>query len=254
MTAGLQGRKVATGKCFSPVAFVLPEQSVEKIFWGDSVGSMAHVVGALYRMLEARLKVVWLHSGRVASLAALLADWLGMGEEEQKIIYTAGLLHDIGKMGVPGGILFKPGRLTGEEWEEMKNHPVYSFNVLSPIPEMGTVSRLVLYHHERYDGRGYPAGLKGEEIPLGARILAVADSYDAMTSHRVYRPAKSGSEALQELYRCAGTRFDPRVVEVFCRQAARDGVECSLRQPDLRALTITLSPEKAGSKGRDLKG
>lgn len=177
--------------------------------------SIVRVARVFFKMLEARLKVVSHHSERVASLAMMLARRLGMDEKEQKMIFIAGLLHDIGKMVVPSSILFKPGELTGDEWEEMKKHPVFTFNILSSVPQMKDISRMALYHHERYDGRGYPEGLEGEDIPLGARILAVADSFDAMTSHRVYKPAKPLREALGELGRCAGTQFDPLLVDVF---------------------------------------
>ncbi|MBE3586604.1 MAG: HD-GYP domain-containing protein [Thermoanaerobacter sp.] len=191
-------------------------------------------------MLEARLEVVSRHSERVASLAVMLARELGMNENDQKMIYVAGLLHDLGKMAVPGRILFKPDKLTGEEWEEIKKHPVYSFEVLSYIPQLKDISLLMLYHHERYDGRGYPRGLKGEDIPLGARILAVADSYDAMTSHRVYRPAMSTRKALEEIYRCAGTQFDPRVVEVFFNlDVSGSKLEVPFRKRDREVLTTT---------------
>lgn len=179
------------------------------------MSKIAHVTHVFFRMLEARLRVVSHHSERVAFLSAMLAERLGMSEREQKEIFVAGLLHDIGKMGVSDSILFKAGRLTADEWEEMKNHPIFSYNILSSIPEMGNIGRVVLYHHERYDGHGYPEGLRGEAIPLESRILAVADSYDAMTSHRVYRSSKTVQEALEELVRYAGTQFDPRVVEAF---------------------------------------
>jgi len=204
------------------------------------VDSLTHLVRALFRMLEARLEGVSRHSERVASLAVMLARELGMNENDQKMIYVAGLLHDLGKMAVPGRILFKPDKLTGEEWEEIKKHPVYSFQILSYIPQLKDINLLMLYHHERYDGRGYPYGLKGEDIPLGARILTVADSYDAMTSHRVYRPAMSTREALEEIYRCAGTQFDPRVVEAFFNlDVSGSKLEVPFRKRDREVLTTT---------------
>jgi HD-GYP domain-containing protein (c-di-GMP phosphodiesterase class II) len=127
------------------------------------------------------------------------------------------LLHDIGKMGIPDAILFKPGPLTEEEWEMMRQHPTHAYDMLSPIAYLRPVLHIPYCHHEKWDGTGYPRGLKGGEIPLAARIFAVVDAYDAMTSDRPYRPAMSHEEAIAELRRCAGTQFDPEVVDVFLR-------------------------------------
>lgn len=181
----------------------------------------------LNRVQEARLKLTYHHSRRVASYAIMLARELGMPAEEQQHLYLAGLLHDIGKLGISSATLFKPGKLTEQEWEEMKKHPIFSYEILSAIPGMKAISFVALYHHERYDGRGYPEGLQGEAIPLGARILAVADSFDAMTSKRAYRPIMSREEALEELRSCAGTQFDSHLVEVFCRGVEQGKIEGS---------------------------
>ncbi|MGB9804386.1 HD-GYP domain-containing protein [Desulfofundulus sp.] len=186
---------------------------------------LVYTVRILNRVQETRLKLTYHHSQRVASYAIMLARELGMPTKEQQYIYLAGLLHDIGKLGVSNAILFKPGKLTEDEWEEIKEHPVISYEILSVMPCMKVISLMALYHHERYDGYGYPEGLQGEAIPLGARILAVADSFDAMTSRRVYRPMMSRESALEELYRCKGTQFDPYLVEVFCRAVERGEID-----------------------------
>jgi HD-GYP domain-containing protein (c-di-GMP phosphodiesterase class II) len=125
------------------------------------------------------------------------------------------MLHDIGKVAIRESILKKPGPLTLEEWEEMKKHPEIGYRIAQNTPELSAVAEYILFHHERWDGTGYPRGLAGEEIPLLCRILAVADAYDAMTSNRVYRQAMGKQEALAELKRNAGTQFDPALVEKF---------------------------------------
>jgi HD-GYP domain-containing protein (c-di-GMP phosphodiesterase class II) len=140
-----------------------------------------------------------------------------MGLPDQMIRYVeyAALLHDIGKIGIDEAILLKPGKLTPEEYEQMKKHPIIGHQILSPVKYLGPVAQMVLYHQEWYDGRGYPEGLKGEEIPLGSRIVAVLDAWDAMTSDRPYRKALGREIALGELKKGRGTQFDPKVVDTF---------------------------------------
>ncbi|MBE3585474.1 MAG: PocR ligand-binding domain-containing protein [Thermoanaerobacter sp.] len=176
-----------------------------------------NVVQALAAALEARDAYTRGHSLRVAKLARLCARFLGLGAGEQEQVYMAGLLHDIGKIGVRENILLKPGPLTPEERKEMQGHPEVGARILEPAGFPGGVTAAVRHHHEDYGGGGYPDGLSGEEIPLLARIIRVADAYDAMTSARPYRKALTPDQAFNELKRCAGSQFDPRVVEAFLR-------------------------------------
>jgi HD-GYP domain-containing protein (c-di-GMP phosphodiesterase class II) len=124
-------------------------------------------------------------------------------------------VHDIGKITIPDNILFKAGRLDPDEYEIIKKHSEAGYKIIQNITDSDFVSEAVLSHHERWDGQGYPQGLKGEDIPLFARIICVADAYDAMTSERVYQKAKTQEEAIEELKRCSGTQFDPKVVKAF---------------------------------------
>ncbi|WP_211230111.1 HD-GYP domain-containing protein [Desulfovirgula thermocuniculi] len=155
------------------------------------------------------------HCEKVAEYARLIAEAMGLGEKEISLAYICGIVHDVGKIGVPESILNKPGSLTKEEFAYITLHPEKGASILSHISWLEDVVPVVLAHHERYDGGGYPMGLKGEEIPLLSRILAVADAFDAMTSDRSYRKALPLPVAVQELKRHAGKQFDPQVVEAF---------------------------------------
>lgn len=170
---------------------------------------------ALARAIESRDSYTGDHSHDISIWTEEIARRLGCTDDTIRIIYWASLLHDIGKIGVPDQVLHKPGPLTDEEWEIMKTHPDIGANIIEPIESLAGVAELVRAHQERYDGSGYPQNLKGEEIPIGARILAVVDAFSAMTDTRVYRKARTPEEAIEELRHCAGTHFDPQVVEIF---------------------------------------
>ena len=156
------------------------------------------------------------HSNRVASHSLDLARLLGMTDKEELgMVYRGALMHDVGKIGVPDSILLKPGPLTEEEWEFMRKHPADGYRILARVPYLRPAADVVLSHHERWEGGGYPRSLKGTAIPLGARIFSLSDTFDAIVSDRPYRDGRTPDEALQEILRCAGTQFDPTVVEAF---------------------------------------
>lgn len=170
------------------------------------------------------------HSLRVTLYSLILAKELDLDDQDLEEIETAGLLHDIGKIGIPQSILCKPGKLTDEEFEVMKSHPVQGEKMVVNIKKLKIIANWLRTHHERWDGKGYPSGLKGEEIPISARIIALADTYDAMTSTRSYRVALEHDVAMEEIKRCAGTQFDPRLAEIFVGlseilKAAKDNPE-----------------------------
>lgn len=157
------------------------------------------------------------HSERVALLSRRLAQEIGLPEHEVERIYMAGILHDVGKIGVPEAVLHKAGKLTQEEFEQMKRHPQIGARILSDIKQLEDVVPGVLHHHERYDGKGYPVGLASQRIPLMGRIICIADCFDAMTSNRTYRKALPLEVAMIEVRRCAGTQFDPMLADAFLR-------------------------------------
>ena len=170
---------------------------------------------ALANAMDARDTYTINHSQRLAAMAETICNEMGRSEEEVRVIRWAALLHDLGKIGVPDEILRKPGPLTDDEWIIMKKHPEIGARIVAPIRELAAVAPLIRAHQERYDGSGYPDGLKGEQIPFGARLLAIIDAYGAMTDDRVYRKTRTPAEALQELIRCKGTHFDPDLVDHF---------------------------------------
>ena len=151
------------------------------------------------------------HSEAVIDMSGAVARNLGCSPQEVERVRSAALLHDIGKVAIPDEILHKPGPLTDDEWKLMREHPVIGERILRVLPGLGTVARIVRHEHERWDGRGYPDGLSGAEIPLGSRIIIAADTYHAITSDRPYRAARSHCDAVDELSRCSGTQFDPNV-------------------------------------------
>ncbi|MTI71915.1 MAG: HD-GYP domain-containing protein [Firmicutes bacterium] len=166
-------------------------------------------------MLEIHDKYTENHSREVANKAKRLAKFLGLNEKDIRDAYWAGIVHDIGKILIPSYILNKKGKLTDDEFFLIKKHPLWGYETLKNSDKLKDISEYVLYHHERWDGFGYPLGLKGDNIPLISQILAVADTWDAMRSNRSYRKALPKKEAIKEIRKNKGTQFSPRVVDVF---------------------------------------
>lgn len=203
--AAMYEAKTAGGNCFRLVS---PEIKGE-------VTSEAVILTALQRLVEAagrRDHYTYLHSQRVTNYSLLLAETLGLSQEEKHQLELAGFLHDVGNIAIPRNILCKRGPLTPSEWETIRRHPTLSHMILQRLTEPEGVMEVVLHHHERYDGQGYPSQLKGERIPLLARILAIADAYAAMTSDRPHRKSLDRKEVIEQLRNNKGKQFDPRLV------------------------------------------
>ncbi len=175
------------------------------------------IIYALAATVDAKDHYTYGHSKQISEYAVATAETLGLPKDRVTTIRAAALLHDIGKIGIPDSILNKQGPLTKEEWEPVKEHPQLGTEILRHVIDLINCLPAILHHHEHYDGTGYPFGLQGNNIPLEARLLAIADAYDTMTSLRPYRKRLSPQEALTELNRCAGTQFDPELVGIFCR-------------------------------------
>lgn len=169
----------------------------------------------LAKTIDAKDKYTNGHSMRVAQYSKMLAERMKFSEEQIDEIYNMAMLHDIGKIGVPDAIINKPSKLTDDEYNIIKGHPGIGYDILSEMPEMKHISVGAKWHHERYDGKGYPDGLKGEEIPIQARIIGVADAYDAMTSNRSYRKYLPQNVVREEIEKGRGTQFDPAIAEIM---------------------------------------
>jgi putative nucleotidyltransferase with HDIG domain len=189
---------------------------------------MMSITRTLTAAIEARDPYTKGHSKRVKQIALKMGIRMGLNTEEQKVLEMASILHDIGKIGVPDHILLSKNRLTIEEYEKIKEHTTIGAKIIAQIEPSSYVKDaylVALYHQEKFDGSGYPTGLKGKDIPLKARIVAVADAFEAMTSDRPYSKAMNIEEAVQELIRCKGTQFDPELVEVLLALIAEGGIE-----------------------------
>ncbi len=191
-------------------------------------------VEALAEAMDFRERETGLHSKRVATHTLLLASHRYRRSEDLREVYWGSLLHDVGKIGVPDAILLKPGRLTDAEWKIMQRHPATGYEILKKLPFLSMAADVVLCHEERFDGTGYPRGLKGDEIPLAARLFAVIDTLDAMTFDRPYRKALPFETAKAEILRQSGRQFDPEAVELFCREEAalREMTAMAFPKPD----------------------
>ena len=185
----------------------------------------AGAVCALTLLLDLKDLKTGMHATRLAEWAVRVGEELGLSEAELRDIEYASMLHDIGKVGVPDEILFKPGRLSEDEFEQVKKHPEYGWAILRAVPGLESVSLVVLHHHERMDGKGYPAGLEGDQIPLGARIVCVVDAFDAMLSSRSYRKGLGIDEAIRRLRDSSPDQFDPKIVAPFIELAISDHLE-----------------------------
>jgi len=171
--------------------------------------------GTLQRAIEKRDRHAPGHAARVTALAEMTGRWLGWDDARLAALRLGSFLHDIGKLAISEHVLGKPGPLTEAERAEIRLHPSAGALLIEPVPAVRAALPCVLYHHERWDGRGYPSGRATTDIPIEARLLAIADAFDAMTSRRPYRPAIAPEQALLELERCAGTQFDPGLVQAF---------------------------------------
>ena len=196
---------------------VVELSELKRLAAGPDKAARYRAAASLAKAVDARDTYTGSHSERVGELAAKVATRLGLNAEQIELTRLAGSLHDLGKLAIPEEILRKPGTLTDSERLVLERHPQIGFRMLDSLG-VDPVADLVLHHHERWDGAGYPDGLRGEQIPLSARVIFVTDAYDAMTSDRIYRPKRSEHAALAELERCAGTQFDPGVVAAFAEE------------------------------------
>lgn len=194
------------------------QENLEKKVMGQTkelVKLYSDTLEAMVLALDLREKETGYHSYRVTEYALTLARAMKLTDDELSTIAKGALLHDIGKIGVPDDILLKPGKLSEDEWIIMKRHPVYGFKLLKKIDFLEDASKIVLHHHEYYNGEGYPLGISGDEIPLGARIFSIVDALDALTSNRVYRDAQSFEKARDIIVKESGTQFDPEIIKLF---------------------------------------
>lgn len=182
-----------------------------------------NVLRAMVNVLEYRDAYTAGHSQRVTELTMALGRGLELPDGDLEVLQLAGPIHDLGKIGIEDSILRKPSKLSDEEYAIIKSHPEKGRQIIEPLEFLQETIPIILHHHEQFDGRGYPAGLAGRDIPLGARIIAVGDTFDAMTSSRAYRDARASEEAIEELVRCRGTQFDPDIVDLFLKLSETPG-------------------------------
>jgi HD-GYP domain-containing protein (c-di-GMP phosphodiesterase class II) len=180
------------------------------------------MIRAIINLVEIHDNYTKGHSNNVSKLALEFSQKLGLERDRQLQIYWAALIHDMGKIVIPSSILNKPSRLTPEEFSEIKKHPIYAYDVLKSIDNMEDIAEYIKYHHERIDGKGYPEGLKGKEIPLESRIISICDSFDAMTSERSYKKAFTKEQAIKELINNKGIQFDEKLVDSFVKLVLKD--------------------------------
>ncbi len=214
-------------------------EDLQRLFTGS--------IKALAQALEAKDEYTQGHSARVAEESVNIARYLSLSDTEIQRMWLAGYLHDIGKIGIKEAVLNKPGKLNEEEWHLIQQHPVVAGRILGPIPELSDIIDIIVHHHERYDGSGYPDGLEGNAIPLGARILAVADTYDALTSRRPYRDSLTLEEAHRILEEAAGTYLDPVIARAFLN--LKRGVKAESLQDSIELESENVQDAKYGKSG-----
>jgi len=188
----------------------------KKLF--ESPSMRGKTINTIITTLHEKNKREELHSRRVSQLCEKMGEAMEYSEDKIKELKLVGLLHDIGKIAIEEGILNKPGKLTHDEWDEIKKHPEIGYRILSTVNDLSEMAEYVLAHHERWDGNGYPKGLKAEEIPVESRIIAIADTYDAIVSERSYRSALSKEFAIEELIKNKGAQFCPELVNIFIKK------------------------------------
>lgn len=192
---------------------------------GEREGMLLSAIESLVTALEAKDEYTYGHSAQVSSISVAIGREMGLIQDDLFSLRIAALLHDIGKIGIPDQVLNKRGSLTEEEWELIKKHPGIGAKIIAGIPKLQQVGNLVLHHHARWDGRGYPEIISGSNIPIGSRIIAVADTYQAIISDRPYRKGLAAAVALSEIQACSGSQFDPAVADAFCRLFTHNSIE-----------------------------
>ncbi len=209
-----------------PQESAIQEALSEYLAHGESRPGDSEHISTVFRQLGFKRYETFQHSKRVATYARIFGAHLGFMGRELDRLELGALLHDIGKIAIPRNVLLKPGKLNEEEWEVMKTHPTIGYRIMARFPELEREAEIVYAHHERFDGRGYPRGLAGNAIPLGARLFSIVDTWDAITSERAYRATQSAEVARREIERVAGTQFDPDLAPEFLEipQKALDAV------------------------------
>ncbi len=193
----------------------IQEALSEYLTQGDRRPRDSAHISAVFQQLGFKRYETFQHSKRVAAYARIFGEQCGLATAELDRLELGALLHDIGKIGIPRNVLLKPGKLNEEEWEVMKTHPTIGYRMMARFDELQDEAAIVYAHHERFDGKGYPRGLRGDQIPLGARLFSVVDTWDAITSERAYRATQSAAAARAEIERVSGTQFDPELTAVF---------------------------------------